>query len=71
MPCSPFSLKTVHAKPSISFQVLLQDMQTEHAADKGDLITEVADSLADLKRYDYALKFYLSLEGIAGDDNVR
>ncbi|XP_010930397.1 uncharacterized protein [Elaeis guineensis] len=50
-------------------EVLLQDMQTEHAADKGDLITEVADSLADLKRYDYALKFYLSLEGVAGDDN--
>ncbi|XP_008786393.1 general transcription factor 3C polypeptide 3 isoform X2 [Phoenix dactylifera] len=50
-------------------EVLLQDMQMEHAADKGDLITEVADSLADLKRYDYALKFYLMLEGIAGHGN--
>lgn len=66
-----FSFNTVYAKSSILFQVLLQDMQMECAADKGDLITEVADSLADLKRYDYALKFYLLLEGIAGHDNVR
>lgn len=50
-------------------EVLLQDMQMECTADKGDLITEVADSLADLKSYDYALKFYLLLEGISGHDN--
>ncbi|EHA8590046.1 putative general transcription factor 3C polypeptide 3 [Cocos nucifera] len=52
-------------------EVLLQGVQMEHAADKGNLITEVADSLADLNRYDYALKFYLLLERIAGHDNVR
>lgn len=71
MASSPFSFNTVYAKSSFSFQGLLQDMQTERAADKGDLIAEVADSLADLNRYDYALKFYLLLERIAGHDNVR
>ncbi|KAF7824751.1 general transcription factor 3C polypeptide 3 [Senna tora] len=50
-------------------QVLFNDLKPENASEHADLVTDVADSLMALEHYNYALKYYLMLEGNSGSEN--
>lgn len=45
-------------------------LETENAAHHIHFGIEVADTLMSLGHYDFALKYYLMLEGIPGSDKV-
>ena len=45
-------------------------LEEKNAAPHFHLVVEVADTLMDLGHYDFALKYYLMLEGIPGGDKV-
>lgn len=51
-------------------EALFSVLQRE-TCDHAGLISEVADSFMSLELYDFALKYYLMLEGNVGRDNVR
>ncbi|KAJ7961663.1 General transcription factor 3C polypeptide 3 [Quillaja saponaria] len=71
----PWSLKIragichIHLRNLQMAQVLYNDLQKENALDHLDLIIDIADSLMSLEHYDFALKYYLMLEGTNGGEN--
>uniref|UniRef100_A0ACD6A0H5 Uncharacterized protein n=1 Tax=Avena sativa TaxID=4498 RepID=A0ACD6A0H5_AVESA len=46
-------------------EVFLQDVCLERSKENADLITEVASSLENLGRYEYAMRFYSMIEDVA------
>ncbi|KAJ3671574.1 hypothetical protein LUZ60_007653 [Juncus effusus] len=48
-------------------EVLLQNVPREHSGEVEEAVAEVANSLFEMGKYDYALKFYFTLEQVVGN----
>ncbi|XP_051178392.1 uncharacterized protein [Lolium perenne] len=48
-------------------EVFLQDVQLERSKENADLVAEVASTLENLGKYDYAMRFYSMVEDVAVD----